>query len=234
MPIAKLLIWDFDGTLAFRVGGMWSSALQEILASEAPRLHVTARQLRPYLQSGFPWHRPEEPHPEILTAGQWWDALDPIFRRAFEGVGLQAAQAREMAGRVRRVYPDPVRWRLFGDTLPALDQLSQDGWNHAILSNHTPELPQLVEHLGLKAHVASVFCSAQTGYEKPHPSSFQLVLDAFARARRVWMIGDSMAADIEGAQRVGIPAILVRRQHPEGGIWCRGLEELPGVVGRAS
>jgi len=229
-----LLIWDFDGTLAYRIGGMWSAALLEVISSEAPGRSVSADQLRPFLQSGFPWHRAEQPHPELQSAGQWWDALDPIFALAFEGVGLERTRAGQMAKQVRCVYPDPERWRLFADTLPTLSQLAQAGWYHVILSNHTPELPTLVKHLSLKRHILQVFGSAQTGYEKPHPAAFQIVLDAFPGVTQVWMIGDSWQADIEGARSVGIPGILVRRHHPEARFQCPELAEVADLLARAS
>lgn len=228
--VDRLLIWDFDGTLGYRAGGMWSGALLEVIATAAPGLHVTAAQLRPFLQSGFPWHAPHIPHPELQSPAQWWDALDPVFARAFEGVGFEPTRARLLARMVRSIYPDPARWRLYDDTLAALSQLTQAGWSHVILSNHVPELPRLVEHLGLLPHIVQVFGSARTGYEKPHPMAFRIVLDAFAQPTRVWMIGDSMNADIEGARRVGIPAILVRQHHPEASYQCLGLAEIPDLI----
>ncbi len=41
-----------------------------------------------------------------------------------------------------RFVDHTVSWELFDDTLPALDQLSADGWSHVVLSNHVPELPR--------------------------------------------------------------------------------------------
>lgn len=233
MAVQKLLIWDFDGTLGFRVGGMWSAALREIIAEEAPRLNVTADLLRPYLQSGFPWHRPHEPHTELRTPSEWWDTLDPLFVRALESVGIEPIPALRMARRVRSVYPDPARWRLFDDSLAALDQLTRDGWSHVILSNHVPELPGLLQHLNLMPRVVRAFGSAETGYEKPHPMAYQTVLEAFPRATRSWMIGDSMEIDIEGAKSVGIPGILVRRYHAEASHQCPALAEIRDLIAGA-
>ena len=60
-----LLIWDFDGTLGYRVGGMWSGALLELLQQEMPEMEITADQVQPYLQAGFLWQHPDKPHPEV-------------------------------------------------------------------------------------------------------------------------------------------------------------------------
>jgi putative hydrolase of the HAD superfamily len=226
----KTLIWDFDGTLGYREGGMWGAALLEVIQQESPGLGVSMDQVRPHLQSGFPWHASDRPHPDIRSADQWWESLFPVLERALEGVGFEPARARSMAERVRPVYTAPERWRLFGDTMPTLERLSARGWAHVILSNHVPELGQIVRFLGLALHVGAIFNSAETGYEKPHPQAFQAVLDAFPGTTMMWMIGDSMGVDIAGARAVGIPAILVRRYHEDAEFYCDRLSQVPTVV----
>ena len=64
-------------------------------------------------------------------------------------------------------------------------------------------------------HLAAIFNSAQTGYEKPHPQAFRNVLAWLPEPEAVWMIGDNYTADVLGAQAVGLPGILVRETHPE-------------------
>ena len=226
----KLLIWDFDGTLGYREGGMWTASLFNILCRHAPDCGVTQDQLNPYMLSGMPWHTPERPHPEIRSPDQWWSTYEPNFDRAFKGVGVDTSLARLMAKEMRRVYPDPERFRLFSDTVPTLDQLSCQGWTHVVLSNHVPELPDIIRHLGLDLHVAAVFNSAETGYEKPHPKAFRIVLDRFSEATKTWMIGDSMNADIAGADAMGIPGILVRKYHEDARDYCDTLAQVPAIV----
>jgi putative hydrolase of the HAD superfamily len=226
----KALIWDFDGTLGYRTGGGWTAALLEVLLHEEAACGVVAEQLYPYLQSGFPWHTPDRPHPEIRTARQWWDTLAPVFERAFQGVGLNASQARCMARQVRYTYPNPERWQLFEDTIPTLARLSSQGWTHIVLSNHVPELPHIIEHLELKPYIAQIYNSAQTGYEKPHRRAFQAVLDTLPEAMAAWMIGDSMNADIIGAASAGIPGVLVRKWHKDAKYCCRELAQVPATI----
>ena len=156
-----ILIWDFDGTLGYREGGMFGASLLEVVQWIAPEAAVTHDQIRPYLQSGFPWHMPERPHVEIESSEQWWEQLYPIFERALKGVGFDASQARSVAREARAVYTNPERWFLFDDVLPTLDLLAAKGWCHVILSNHVPELGNIVRHLSLEAHIARVFNSAR-------------------------------------------------------------------------
>ena len=73
----RTLIWDFDGTLGYREGGMFGAALLEVVRQTAPGADVTQGQIRPYLQSGFPWHTPERPHLEIASSEPWrvWGSM---------------------------------------------------------------------------------------------------------------------------------------------------------------
>jgi putative hydrolase of the HAD superfamily len=215
MSVARLLIWDFDGTLAHRRGETgWSLLLAEALDAEEPGHGHSADTFRPHLRDGFPWHRPDVPHPELCEPEAWWASVMPVIARAYEAAGYEPARALELAAAARRIYVDPaVGWTLFDDTLPALERLSRAGWTHAILSNHVPELRLLVGELGLEEQVALVSCSAETGYEKPHPRAFASVIDRL-RPAEAWMVGDNADADVLGAEAVGIRGVLVRRPDP--------------------
>lgn len=176
------LIWDFDGTLGYREGP-WSSALLAVLEAGGRHPGFDARRLRAELRTGFPWHTPETSHVELASPELWWEALSPVFVRAFEAGGLDPTTSRTLAGHVREVYADPNHWRLFDDTLPALRLLSSRGWTHIVLSNHVPELARIVSALGLDDRVKQVFNSAESGYEKPHPRAFQALLEALSSGK---------------------------------------------------
>lgn len=222
----RVLLWDFDGTLGYRAGGMWSASLLEVLQREEPGLEVSIDQLRPYMQHGLPWNSPEVLHPHLSDPDDWWRAVQPRFAEAYRGVGLAPQRAEELAGCFRAVYTDLERWRLFDDTLPALRELSGMGWRHAVLSNHVPELRGILAHLGLNAWIEHLFNSAETGCEKPHPRAFELALGAFGPIEQVWMIGDNYQADILGAQAVGVPGILVRQPNSQAQRFARDLDEV--------
>ena len=231
----KYLIWDFDGTLGYRQGGLWSATLLEILHREKPEFHATIEQIRPFLQTGFLWHNPAKPHTEIKSSEQWWDYLDTLFERTFVGIGIVSADAKFLAKQVRNVYPYPMSWRLFDDVLPTLEQLSTRGWTHLILSNHVPELQQIIRFLQLDRHISQLFNSAETGYEKPHPEAFLTLLRTLDdNTETVWMIGDNMEADILGAEAVGLSAILVRKFHNQAKYFCETPDQIAEIVSTVS
>jgi FMN phosphatase YigB (HAD superfamily) len=44
------------------------------------------------------------------------------------------------------------------------------------------------------------------------------------------VIGDSYTADMLGAHEVGLPAVLVRKPHPQAPLFCKGLPELLDLI----
>lgn len=226
--LRKFLIWDFDGTLAWRPGG-WTGAVMSVLHSSNTGIQATAEQIHPYLQSGFPWHAPENAHPGI-TPTEWWEDLHPVLMRAFKSLGVRNGECMDLARQVRKVYIDPLGWQRYSDTLPTLEMLSARGWKHILLSNHVPELPSLLEQLGLSGCFTAVFNSAETGYEKPNPKAFRNVTEWIGSGAKTWMIGDNYASDVRGAFEVGLPAILVRKPHPEAALFCTTLQEVAGKI----
>lgn len=72
---SKVLFWDFDGTLGYRRGGKWSSALLEALHEIEPDCDVTLDDLKPLVSSGFPWHHPDVAHTHLHTPELWWSSL---------------------------------------------------------------------------------------------------------------------------------------------------------------
>lgn len=224
----RYLIWDFDGTLATR---SWSQALVDYARSSFPEAQVGRDDFLPHLRTGFFWHDFETPHSHITTADAWWDHLKPVFSRAIGQVLAVADHdvAAHLPG-IRATYVDPQFWSVYADVESCLQALSAQGWRNVLLTNHVPELPQILEGLGLSRYFDRVFNSAETGYEKPHPEAFGKVRTALANAETAWMIGDNFVADITGASAAGIPGILVRKPHPDAEHYRESLEDLPGFL----
>jgi putative hydrolase of the HAD superfamily len=218
--MTKAILWDFDGTLAERPG-RWGGCLLEVLDEHEPGHAVVRDTLRSFLRDGFPWHAPDIAHPELAEPDAWWVPIEALMARAYAGAGLAEARAVELARLARARYVDPtVGWRLFEDTVPALDALRAQGWRHVILSNHVPELDEIVAALGLGGLVDAVVSSARSGYEKPHPEAFAVGRAAAGDPDTLWMVGDNPRADVDGAEAAGIPAILVRTERGTATRWA--------------
>jgi len=188
---------------------MWSEVGHALLSEQCPHLGIELERLRPKLQTGFPWQSPENGHLELASADLWWDAVHRRFADAFAELGWDDAYAACPYDTLRASILDPGRYRVFDDVEPVLQQLQERGWRQIIVSNHVPELPVLVDGLGLNRWFDAVVTSGFVGYEKPHPRLFDAAR-AVTPDLEVWMIGDNPHADFEGARRYGVNAILVR------------------------
>jgi FMN phosphatase YigB (HAD superfamily) len=60
--------------------------------------------------------------------------------------------------------------------------------------------------------------------------AFRIVVESLPDSEAFWMIGDSMGADIEAAEAVGIPGILVRKPHRDAARYCESLSQVPSVL----
>ncbi|WP_051963343.1 HAD family hydrolase [Deinococcus misasensis] len=208
----KLLIWDFDGTLGHREAcpkTAWSTTAKEILADHHPEVSYSGG----LLSSGFPWHNWEVPHvgqdPE-----EYWKPIATLYQQMFETLGLHAT-AVQLSAQVRERFCDYRKWHLYPGTLETLEAVSKKGYQQVVLSNHVPELNQIIEHLGVGRHLNGIFNSGLTGYEKPHPESYLQILRAYPQAKRVVMVGDNRTADVLVPEQHGIEGILLRSTDPE-------------------
>lgn len=210
----RFILWDFDGTLAYRPG-QWTDTVMFILRRAGYAHDLPRDVVRPFMNSGFPWHEPERIRPSGQTADDWWQALQPVLIRAFVQIpGIDADRAAQLAAEVRSTYLDHTAWIVFDDVRPTLEQLRRRGWRHVVLSNHVPELPQLMERLELSPLFDEIHTSATTGVEKPNVRAFHDARSRLPADAIVWMIGDNPVADAAGAEAAGIPAILVRSRAP--------------------
>lgn len=227
----RVLIWDFDGTLGHRPA-RWSGAIVDALTDVLGPHEFSQDMIAAEVRSGYPWHSPEVAHPHLADGDSWWQHLGEVLAAAIGRLGVASADAAAAASRVRSHYIDLASWRLFPDTVPALVALSDLGWRHVLLSNHVPELPEIVSGLGLDRHLSVVVNSAATGYEKPHPQAFRLALERAGWPTSAWMIGDNPVADVGGATSAGLRAILVRTQPSDGSRHVQDLAEVIDLVSR--
>ena len=211
----RVVMWDFDGTLAWRPG-LWGGCVLEVLDELEPGHGVTLESVRVGLRSGFPWHEPDRPHPDMNDGDAWWEPVEELIAGAVSQAGGDRLDTERIAAAVRERFIDPTRgWLVFDDSVPALARVARAGWHNVLLSNHVPELPELVRGLGLTDHFTRIFTSGVSGYEKPHPEAFRMALLACGNPARAWMVGDNPIADVQGAEAIGLPAVLVRRDgHP--------------------
>lgn len=211
----RLVFWDFDGTLAKREG-LWSGALADAWKAVGGSPAISPAELRPFLGSGFPWHNPGEVRTPAPPQS-WWQALRPVLMGAYIGAGASQDKAEDAVAVVPASFYRADAWTCIDGAEEALAVTRDAGYRNVILSNHGPELPGLVEALGLSGLVDLTITSATVGAEKPHRAIFDHAMrtTGVKPTDDIWMVGDNPVADVEGARAVGIRALLADGAYPD-------------------
>src|SRR3989344_4254059 len=103
-------------------------------------------------------------------------------------------------------------WRLFDDTVPALEALKQRGIRMGIIYNWDHRLFSIVEQLGLSPFFEQVTASSAVGVAKPGRRIFEAALESMgAEAAHSLHVGDSLEDDYHGASRAGIRPVFLDR-----------------------
>ena len=125
---------------------------------------------------------------------------------------------------------------LYTDTIPTLQQLQDDGYKLAIVSNWDTPLDPLAERLGIAEYFDVITASHDSRVRSAKPDSyiFEYTLNAVGvSAEETVHVGDTFEADIIGARDVGIRPILIDREGLHPGKWpetIRSLTELPEIL----
>jgi putative hydrolase of the HAD superfamily len=138
--------------------------------------------------------------------------IDAIEARILRGLGVSDEDLPTAVRRVTDLQIDPATYRLYSDSLPALQELRCRGVKIGIVSNFAWHLPRLVDMLEIDYLVDDVVTSARVGYRKPRPEIFRLAVDRIgATVSTSVFVGDDPECDLAGARRAGLHAILVDR-----------------------
>lgn len=201
----KIILWDFQGTLAYNEY-MFSKVLYRVMSNENKK-KVSLQQFKDMRLNGFPWQKPDIKYEPAM----WWDNAEKIFNQIYLDLRIKEKEAMEYSKKIRKELLKGNDFNLYPDSIEILKYFNNIGYQNIILSNHIPELNSIVEKLELDKYILECITSGEIGYEKPNQNIFKYVLDKYKETcSGIWMVGDSILADIRGAQSMGIKAILVR------------------------
>jgi putative hydrolase of the HAD superfamily len=122
------------------------------------------------------------------------------------------------------------RCRLIPDTMKMLKAL-KGAYRLGLLSNftHPPALREIINSLGLTAHLDVVLISGELGYRKPHPLVFQRLLHELGVKRdEILYVGDDPEPDITGARQAGIRPVWFTY------VRDKRIPSVPGIAGMMS
>jgi REG-2-like HAD superfamily hydrolase len=182
----------------------------------------------------------EEMGPELFMpapAGEVNDALEHgrwrrFSLRLYRTLGL-VDHEDALWERLYDAFGDPRNWEPYEDTYTALEALRRLDLRLAIVSNWSTHLRGVLEHHDLIAPFDVVVGSCEVGVEKPDPAIFAFALDPLGLApAEAVHVGDSVHADVGGAEAAGIRGLLLDRhcRHPDRTDRIESLMEIPRRV----
>lgn len=214
MPRITTLFFDLGNTLIYSQV-VWEQVMPQavgILFDQLPRLNGDVpkahfeREFLAYLYAAMEQREKdlvERPARELL-AGFLQESSYPVPQDAQLQAGLDAMYS------FTQQY-----WHLEADAHPTLQQLRRQGFRLAVISNAMDDrnTQALIDKADLRAYFEVILSSASAGIRKPHATIFKRVLHQMGvRAQETAMVGDTLNADILGAQSVGLYDIWIQRR----------------------
>ena len=183
------------------------------------------------------WELANQTHVEVLATQTLRDTLDKIE-------APPATKTKVMLEAAIKTYfePEQAAWQVYVDTIETLNLLKQQGYRLGLYSNASDDrlIQRLVNENRLRPHLSITFSSAGWGWRKPKPEPFELIANRWELLpEEIVVVGDTLNADILGAQNAGMPGILVTmrespsnddNRHIKPTATAERLSALPGLI----
>jgi putative hydrolase of the HAD superfamily len=220
--LVKTIFFDSAGTLVYvpPYSTVWHRIMRDLGLDVT--LHGVEKVVRTadllYGKRYFSYHR--------KTQDYWTDYLRFILAKLrIEGYD-RSAVVEEI---VRRFQMNP--WSSpYPETKRVLSSLKRRGFTLGVITNATDEVAWRLERVGLGGYFDGITYSQEARSEKPHSRIFRLALGRMdCKPGQAIHVGDSYEADVVGARRVGIRAILVDRRNKAQSPDCHRITTLAGL-----
>ncbi|MGE0827183.1 MAG: HAD-IA family hydrolase [Candidatus Binatia bacterium] len=146
--------------------------------------------------------------PILALEKQWWR---DIVQKIFAPLG-PFPRFSEYFDALFSYFAQTAAWRLYPETLQTLTALHECGVCLGVISNFDSRLFGLLDGFGLSRFFDPIVISTQAGAAKPESAIFTQALARHGfRPAETFHVGDSVHADIAGAQAVGLLPVLIDR-----------------------
>ncbi|KAJ1902253.1 hypothetical protein LPJ66_000140 [Kickxella alabastrina] len=151
-----------------------------------------------------------------MTSRQWWEL---VIRRTWIDVGVNLSDHPELKPEIPRLidyFATGAGYAIFPDVPRVLKHLRRKGIKVGVISNMDESAEHVLKHFGIREYFDFVIKSISVGVEKPDAEIFEMALIAVnIPAYDSLHIGDSYELDYLPATKVGMKALLVRRDTSE-------------------
>jgi putative hydrolase of the HAD superfamily len=207
----KHILFDLGGTLMHSISSEWAEvntradhALTKKLAEFD--IALDAKVFRERLKQYYS-QRDQDMHEttyhfvlrELLKELDYVEVAESVIRSALDALYAVTQE----------------NWQLENDALETLQKLKSNQYNLGIFSNagDDKDVQQLIEKFGIQKYFDFVLTSAACYYRKPHPRAFEIALARWnITPQECVMIGDSLEADIFGANALNMKTMWITRR----------------------
>jgi len=147
----------------------------------------------------------------LRTAGKqyknFWNVTEDalVFAAKKTGIDLSSQNKKELMGQY-------LELNIWGDVLPALEELKKKGVKLSFLSNMTNEmLTSCIRHSKVEKYFDHVVSTDSVRSYKPEPQSYQLGIDTLKLKREEILFAAFTGWDASGAKWFGYPTFWINR-----------------------
>ncbi len=211
-PRPSVVFLDLGDTL-IRAHPSWSAVYRRVLADHG--VDVDAEQLRQALDTTFAHHVDRLEGPFEASEEASYQRLKRFDTQVLDALGAPVPPDAFFRS-LEAAFAERAAWWVFDDVPEALDVMQQAGLRLAVISNWGWAAPELLHTLELARHFEALVISDRVGYLKPSAGIFQHAFELLAvTPEDAVHVGDSVAADVEGAKGVGMRVVLMDRSGPD-------------------
>jgi putative hydrolase of the HAD superfamily len=230
----RTIFFDLDGTLVFHEPDSYEVVVAFCAEIGQPLSQEAWRRGRRVRHEYFvdPVVREQL---ATMSRDEFWRHYN---RHILAAVGIQGDLDPLVEEIGRRFADIDLVYRCPDATCRTLAELRMKGYRLGLITNREDleRLNTQLDEIGLRLYFDWLVAAGEAGVSKPDPAIFHLALErAGVPAGQALYVGDNYWADVVGAERAGLRAVLLDPHHlfPEAG--CPVLdriEDLPGLIDR--
>jgi putative hydrolase of the HAD superfamily len=142
----------------------------------------------------------------------YWQRFAKASAEHAAGHAVEAELVSRAVVELREFFATPRAWRVYPDSVPALEALKELGVRLGVVSNWDSRLPHVLRILDLADYFEVVGVSHLERTEKPSPEMFHRVMRSLdACPNETLHVGDVPELDLDGARLAGIDGLLIDR-----------------------
>jgi 5'-nucleotidase len=211
--MVKVVLFDLGNTLLY-FDGIWSEMIVQADQALIEALNSSGYILGENFPRDFDErmdHYYQERQTEFLEYTSRMLLLDLLNEQGYNQVPLEHIDLA-----LKKMYAvSQAHWVAENDALPLLKSLRESGYRIGLISNANDDqdVQTLIDKGQIRPFLDLILVSAAVGIRKPNPKIFQMALDHFGvTAQEAVMVGDTLGADILGANHLGIPSVWINRR----------------------